>query len=124
MNELTRDQKLAAARSRMAELAAKFLERTAGDIASMRARLEQMSSGDAAALADIRHLAHRMVGTGATLGFESLSDSAHRIEQLAENCAAGSLPEEATREQLADAIDRLGAVFAEQRRLKATSDCA
>jgi chemotaxis protein histidine kinase CheA len=115
MSEPTREQKMAAARSRMAELAAKFLERTAGDIASMRDGLDKLSSGDATALADIRHLAHRMVGTGATLGFESLAECAHRIEQLAEGCAPGSLPDQGTREQLAGALDRLRA---------ALSDCA
>jgi HPt (histidine-containing phosphotransfer) domain-containing protein len=106
MNELTREQKLAAARSRMAELAAKFLERTAADVAAMRDALAR--PGDVADIAQIRHLAHRMVGTGATLGFDSLSECAQRIEQLAEGCAPGSMPDPGTREQLGHALDRLG----------------
>jgi hypothetical protein len=42
-------------------------------------------AGDANALAEIRHLAHRMAGTGATLGFETLGARAAGIaEQLTE----------------------------------------
>lgn len=116
MNELTREQKMAAARSRMAELAAKFLDRTATDIAAMREGLGKLSSGDAAGAAGIRHLAHRMVGTGATLGFDSLAECAHRIEQLAEEYAPDSSPAAGTRDKLARALDLLDT---ELRRLRA-----
>jgi HPt (histidine-containing phosphotransfer) domain-containing protein len=115
MNEVTREQKMAAARSRMAELAAKFLDRTVTDLASMRDGLGKLSAGDAAGLGEIRHLAHRMVGTGATLGFDALSDCAHCIEQLAESCAPGAMPDEGLREQLAGALDRLAAELRQQR---------
>src|SRR5262245_43702313 len=101
------EAKLLAAKTRMAELALKFLDRTDADISSMRTGLGKLESGDAASLVDIRHLAHRMVGTGATLGFESLSGSAYQIEQLAESCAPGSLPDEQVRAQLAGALDSL-----------------
>jgi len=114
MNELTREQKMDAARARMAELARKFLDRTDGDIASMRSGIGRMAS-DTNALADIRHLAHRMVGTGATLGFESLSGFAHEIEKLAESCAPGVLPDDSTRRQIADAVNALDTEFRKQR---------
>jgi HPt (histidine-containing phosphotransfer) domain-containing protein len=83
MNE-SREQRLAAARTRMAELAAKFIERTRGDLRTMRGDLEKARAGDAAALAQIRHLAHRMAGTGATLGFEKLGERAAGTEALIE----------------------------------------
>jgi HPt (histidine-containing phosphotransfer) domain-containing protein len=103
----TREQKSEAARNRMAELAAKFMNRTQDDIAAMRSAHAALERGVADPLAEIRHLAHRMVGTGATLGFESLSDRAARIEALAESCVAGSLPDERLRAELAVAIDVL-----------------
>ena len=66
VNEHSREQKMDAARARMAELAAKFLDRTDGDLESMRGSLHRLATGDAAPVGDNRHLAHRMVGTGAT----------------------------------------------------------
>jgi chemotaxis protein histidine kinase CheA len=116
MNEpdSTRDQKLAATRVRMAELASRFLDRTEVDIASMRSGLGRLASGDAGPLNEIRHLAHRMVGTGATLGFESLSERARAIERLTEGCTAGVVPDDATRAQLLDALDALCDEFSRQ----------
>lgn len=115
MNQQTREQKIDAARARMAQLAARFLERTDGDIESMRAGLARLTAGDVGALRDIRHLAHRMVGTGATLGFGSLSAVAQRIEKLADACAPGVMPGEELRAQLAAEFDRLGAELRELR---------
>jgi HPt (histidine-containing phosphotransfer) domain-containing protein len=102
-------------KSRMAELASKFLDRTATDITAMHEGLGKLASGDAAGLGEIRHLAHRMVGTGATLGFESLSECAYRIEQLTESCEPGTLPDVAVREQLNGALKVLGAEYQKQR---------
>lgn len=102
-------------KSRMAELATRFLDRTANDITAMQAGLGKLASGDAAGLGEIRHLAHRMVGTGATLGFESLSECAYRIEQLTESCEPGSLPDVTMREQLNGALVVLGAEYEKQR---------
>jgi HPt (histidine-containing phosphotransfer) domain-containing protein len=92
MSDTTREQRVAAAKARMNELAEKFLDRTAGEIDTMRARLAQ-AGDDPGALAEIRNLAHRASGTGATLGFESLSDCAHRIEMLAAAQPPGSSAE-------------------------------
>lgn len=105
----TREERVAAAKARMAELAGKFLERTAGEIATMRARLAQVND-DEAALAEIRNLAHRACGTGATLGFESLSEYAYRIEALAAAQPPGSPAD------IASAIDELERELARQPR--------
>ena len=107
------NEKATAAQARLAELATKFLDRTTGDLIAMRQDLGRMAQDDTAAsvaaLGDLRHLAHRMVGTGATLGFDSLSSCARSIELLAESCAPGVPPDEALRTQLADALETLGA---------------
>jgi HPt (histidine-containing phosphotransfer) domain-containing protein len=110
MNELSREAKTAAAKVRMAELAAKFLNRTRADIASMRGGLARLAAGEAGAIGDIRHLAHRMVGTGATLGFASISERAHTIEQLTEACVPGVVPDEACQTALAEAVNALESV--------------
>jgi len=104
-----REERVAAAKARMAELAEKFLERTEGEIGAMRARLEQLDDGGTA-LAEIRNLAHRACGTGATLGFESLSESAHRIEVLAAARPPGS------RAEIERAIEALAHDLARQPR--------
>jgi HPt (histidine-containing phosphotransfer) domain-containing protein len=103
------NERVTAAQTRLTELAAKFLDRSEGDLASMRHDLGCLAGGDAASIGNIRHLAHRMIGTGATLGFDCLSDCARRIETLAEACPPGQMPDEQVRAQLAAALDELGA---------------
>jgi HPt (histidine-containing phosphotransfer) domain-containing protein len=108
--EFAMNEKVTAAQTRLMELAAKFLDRSEGDLASMRHDLGRVVSDDAAAsIGNIRHLAHRMIGTGATLGFDSLSNSARRLETLAETCPAGHMPDELLRAKLASELDALGA---------------
>jgi HPt (histidine-containing phosphotransfer) domain-containing protein len=115
MNDLSREEKAAAAKVRMAELANKFLNRTQADIAAIRDGLTRLSAGEAAAVGDIRHLAHRMVGTGATLGFERISERAYTIERLTETCAPGLLPDEACQTGLAEALNALDSECRELR---------
>jgi HPt (histidine-containing phosphotransfer) domain-containing protein len=79
-------------RERIKELAGQFLQRCSRDVASLRALLSGMSDTDAtvfdsSALKELEYLAHRICGTGASLGFESLSACAAAIERLAEGRA-------------------------------------
>ena len=106
---LTPEQRVAAARTRMAELKQKFIERTHGELELMRASLAALEGGDAAALGTIVQLAHRMTGTGATLGLDALSDRAQDIERLGEASAAGSPFDAGTLAQLRAAIGALAA---------------
>jgi len=103
----TREQRTAAARARIAELAAKFVERTRGDLRTMRADLEKAGAGDANALAEIRHLAHRMAGTGATLGFDALGERAAGTEAIIDALPGGVPPDAQTIERLAADIGAL-----------------
>jgi HPt (histidine-containing phosphotransfer) domain-containing protein len=114
MNEPLGD-KVAAAKARMAELAAKFIDRSAGELDSMRDCLGRLTAGEVGALNDIHHLAHRMCGTGATLGFDGLSDCAMRIERLAEAQPPATLPGDAALTQLGIGIEALGAEIARLR---------
>jgi HPt (histidine-containing phosphotransfer) domain-containing protein len=101
------EEKVAATRARMGELALKFTERTRGEIDLIRARLASLGAGDTAALGEIRHLAHRICGTGATLGFEGLAELAHEIEKLAAASLPAGQPDNAILARLEGAVDAL-----------------
>jgi HPt (histidine-containing phosphotransfer) domain-containing protein len=103
MNQ-TNEERVAAARARLAELKHKFVERSQAEVQTMRGSFSTLQSGEVAALQVLVQLAHRMSGTGATLGLEALSDCAQRIEKLAEVPPPGSLPD-------ADLLSRLGAAI-------------
>ena len=105
----TQEEKLAATRARLGELAHKFTDRTRGEIEVIRARLAALGAGDTAALGEIRHLAHRMCGTGATLGFERLSEYAASLEKLAGSQKPEVIPENAVLAGLEAAVARIEA---------------
>jgi HPt (histidine-containing phosphotransfer) domain-containing protein len=117
MNEQTREEKAAAAKVRMAELATKFLRRTAGDVADMQSACARLDQGQLVALSEIHQLAHRMVGTGATLGFDSISERAQDVEALIDRAVPGVMPDEDTRRRIASALETLAA---EVRRVQGT----
>ena len=106
MND-AREQKMAAAKARMAELATRFIERSREDLRTMRNDLEKVGKGDVGALAEIRHLAHRMAGTGATLGFYALGERAAGTEALIDALPGGVLPDGVTLSRLAADIGAL-----------------
>ena len=70
----------AAMRERLNQLGVLFLQRSTREMDSLRELLAQLRRGDATVLEQIRHLVHKMHGTGATLGFESISERAGEIE--------------------------------------------
>jgi HPt (histidine-containing phosphotransfer) domain-containing protein len=105
----TPEEKAAAVRSRMADLAAKFIARTGNDVTVMRAGLERLRQGDASPLAEILNLAHRASGTGATLGLHALSERAQKIELLVAAMPPGAVPDAPLWAELSSAIDALAA---------------
>jgi HPt (histidine-containing phosphotransfer) domain-containing protein len=111
MNQTT-EERVAAAHARMAELKQKFVERSQVELQSLRGSFSALQSGDVAALRVLVQLAHRMGGTGATLGLEALSDCAQRIEKLAEAQKPGSLPDAEVLSRLGAAIEALAAELA------------
>ena len=69
-------------KQRRAELAKKFLTRSREEALRCRARLAAASVGaPLPQAADLKMLAHKISGTGATLGLDSLSDRARNFEQ-------------------------------------------
>ncbi len=111
MNQTT-EERVAAARARLAELKQKFVERSQGELQTLRDSFAALQSGDATALSALVQLAHRMSGTGATLGLEALSDCAQHIEKLAESPPPGSLPGADVMARLGSAIEALAAELA------------
>ncbi len=99
MNNLA--DKQAAMRDKIAVLAERFLRRCANDMTSGRELLGELERGNAGAYKDMEHLAHRIVGTGASLGFQSLSAKAVTVERFAEAQPATGAPDP-------QAIARLG----------------
>jgi chemotaxis protein histidine kinase CheA len=100
----SRAERVAAARARMAELAEKFIQRTRTELVTLRVALDALAGGRAEALIEIRHLAHRMAGTGATLGFEKLSDHATHVEEICDRQTPGAVPSAADRAEIGDAV--------------------
>ena len=76
---------------RVRVLKVRFLERCSQDIATMRELSRAASAGDASALSSIEHLSHRISGTGGTLGFDAMSQSARSLEMLVESVATGGV---------------------------------
>ena len=74
----------ATVRSKLAELADRFVTRTAGELVTLRECVDRASKGDSQAYLQLRDLAHRIHGTGATLGFTEVGEQAATIERLAE----------------------------------------
>lgn len=106
-------EKVAAARARMAELATKFVTRSTNELATLRELLAQEGQGG---FAEIEHLAHRMAGTGATLGFDQLAEHAMRIETIADARKASPI-DDATRAEIATEVE---AIEAELKKLRGT----
>ncbi len=112
----TPEEKIAAARTRLAELAEKFIDRTRGEIEVMHGLLGKLNAPDGAALAEILHLAHRISGTGATLGFDGISEQARRLEQLATAQAPGTPCDATTIDNFRTGIEALAAELSRAKR--------
>ncbi len=96
-----RAEKIAAARARMAELATKFVDRTTRELVTLRTAVARDGSES---FEEIGHLAHRMAGTGATLGFDALAEHALRIEVIADSRKASPI-DAATRAEIAAEVE-------------------
>jgi HPt (histidine-containing phosphotransfer) domain-containing protein len=94
-------------RKRIDELAEQFLRRCSRDMVSAREAVGRLRGGDATALQELEHLAHRICGTGASLGFESLSVCAGATERLAEALVSSTVPDQQAIERLVEHIARL-----------------
>ena len=96
-----------AMQERLQQLGAQFLLRTRGEIASLKESLQRVRAGDTAALLDLERLAHKIHGTGATLGFDGVSAHAEAIERFAER-RDGAAIDASSCDHIAESIAKLG----------------
>lgn len=73
---------------RFRELGEQFLRRTREDWVAMQAAFVKAQSGDAAALSELRILAHRICGSGAMLAFMKISERSGEIENIIRSATA------------------------------------
>ena len=77
---------------RMAELTERFVSRSHEDLARIRAGVTEAMRGDGGALQKVREVAHRIRGTGGTLGLHSLGDAAAVLEKCIDAQIKTSVP--------------------------------
>jgi HPt (histidine-containing phosphotransfer) domain-containing protein len=70
---------------KIADIGGRYIQRTAGELVGLREMIEKARAGNAAALKDIEHLAHKIYGSGAMFGFEAVSEKARALEVVAKD---------------------------------------
>jgi chemotaxis protein histidine kinase CheA len=73
-----------------ADIGARYLARTQGELTELGAHIERIRGGETAALKEVELLAHRIRGSGAVFGFHQVSDAAGEIEMLVVNAVRQS----------------------------------
>jgi HPt (histidine-containing phosphotransfer) domain-containing protein len=68
----------------LARIRERFLMRAQGELPLLRELLGRIQAGDLTGLGQLQFFAHRIHGTGATLDFIAISESARQIEKLLE----------------------------------------
>ena len=85
-----------AIQAQLDRLRARFAAELPAKLAEADALLAALRGGDGQALAALRMIAHRLHGTGGTMGFTALSDAAAALEMQLDAClkAGGAGPED------------------------------
>lgn len=85
-----------ALQAQLDRLRAKFAAELPQTLAEAEALLAALRAGDAEALKGLRFVAHRLHGTGGTMGFAALSSAAASLEVRLDAClqAGGAGPED------------------------------
>jgi HPt (histidine-containing phosphotransfer) domain-containing protein len=98
----------------MAQIGVRYLGRTVSEMQRMHELLQLSLSGSPAVLKDLEHLAHKIHGSGAMFGFDTLSDHAAQIEHLAAFLAEGegseqfkNLSEQDLQQRLRESVAKL-----------------
>jgi HPt (histidine-containing phosphotransfer) domain-containing protein len=72
---------------KIADIAGRYIQRTAGELAGLRELIAKVRAGNTAAAKDIEQLAHKLYGSGSMLGFEAVSEQARELELAAKDTA-------------------------------------
>lgn len=77
----------------VAELGGRYLIRTLDELERLKSWFVELDSGSSAALKEIERTAHKIHGSGAIFGFQSVSAPAGEIEHIAAHLTGGAAPE-------------------------------
>jgi HPt (histidine-containing phosphotransfer) domain-containing protein len=72
---------------KIADIAGRYIQRTAGELAGLRELIAKVRAGNSAALKEIEQLAHKIYGSGSMFGFEAVSEQARELELIAKDAA-------------------------------------
>lgn len=89
----------------MAEIGARFIKRTLGELDQLRELLERARTGSAESVKEIERVSHKIAGSGAMFGFDAVSERAQELEIFAE----GSPNEPVSLQRLSEHIAALDA---------------
>ncbi|HEY0342352.1 MAG TPA: Hpt domain-containing protein [Steroidobacteraceae bacterium] len=93
----------------MPELARQFLQRTLGELVTLRKCLDACVAGNPGASVELERMVHKINGTGRTFGFELISECAARLEQLANAAARGPIRDRGILDRLETGMQHLAA---------------
>jgi HPt (histidine-containing phosphotransfer) domain-containing protein len=107
---MSKDEEL---KSRLADIAVRYLVRTATEIEQLRTLIASVTAGDKPVLRDIEVLVHRIRGSGAVFGFTEISAAAEALETVAvEQIRSPRIDFARTTEQLTALTDSLASAVA------------
>src|SRR5262245_51158022 len=72
---------------KIADIAGRYIQRTAGELDGLRELIAQVRAGNTAAAKEIEQLAHKIYGSGSMFGFEAVSEQARELELVAKDTA-------------------------------------
>ena len=102
-----------ALQEKMAQIGARYLARTLGELPQVRALAAEVAAGSPTALKELGRAAHRIHGSGAMFGFAEVSKRARDVEYIAAHLSGEGLDhlcglsEAAVREKLSSAVVEL-----------------
>src|SRR5262245_59051026 len=70
---------------KIADIAGRYIQRTAGELGSLRELIAKVQAGHTAAAKEIEQLAHKIYGSGSMFGFEAVSEQARELELIAKD---------------------------------------
>jgi HPt (histidine-containing phosphotransfer) domain-containing protein len=87
---------------KIADIAGRYIQRTAGELAGLHELIAKVRAGDSAAVKEVEQLAHKIYGSGSMFGFEAVSEQARELELTAK---------EAVSPQMIDRLQTLAATL-------------
>lgn len=88
---------------KIADIAGRYIQRTAGELGGLRELIAKVQAGNAAAVKEIEQLAHKIYGSSSMFGFEAVSEQARELELAAKDTADPQML--AKLQKLADALE-------------------